>query len=306
MRMNAMALREYGAADVLRPVELDVPEPGPGQVRVRVRAAGVMPFDIGIRQGVMRPPGVEFPIVPGNEFAGTVDAVGADVTDFVPGQGVLGFSLLGAYAEYVVVGAGQLVAKPDAMDFTVAGGFPGNAQGAHMALSALGVGPGDTVLINGAAGGLGTLSVQLARAWGATTVIGTASPRNHAHLRDLGAIPVEYGDGLEERVRAVAPDGVDAALDGAGAQALRASVAVAKDRSRVMSMVDDEEAERLGLPLIRGTRTAERLAEVTDLYAKGLLRVHVRATFPLAQAAAAQREVESGHGRGKVILTMAG
>ncbi len=107
-------------------------------------------------------------------------------------------------------------------------------------------------------------------------------------------------------MRAVAPDGVDAALDGAGAQALRASVAVAKDRSRVMSMVDDEEAERLGLPLIRGTRTAERLAEVTDLYAKGLLRVHVRATFPLAQAAAAQREVESGHGRGKVILTMAG
>lgn len=304
--MHAIRVHAFGGPGQLRHEEVHDPEPGPGQVRVRVRAAGVMPFDIGVRQGAIRPPGLEFPIVPGNEFAGTVDSVGADVTDFVPGQGVLGFSLLGAYAEYVVVGADQLVAKPDAMDFTVAGGFPGNAQGAHMALSALRVGPGDTVLINGAAGGLGTLSVQLAKAWGATTVIGTASPRNHDHLRALGAIPVTYGDGLEERVRAIAPDGVDAALDSAGAQALRASVAVAKDRSRVMSMVDDEEAERLGLPLLRGTRTARRLAEVTDLYAKGLLRVHVRATFPLEQAAAAQREVESGHGRGKVILTVAG
>ncbi|WP_306309915.1 NADP-dependent oxidoreductase [Streptomyces lasiicapitis] len=305
-KMRAMALREYGDAEVLRPLEREVPEPGPGQVRVRVRAAGVMPFDIGIRRGLMRPPGTEFPIVPGNEFAGTVDAVGAGVTEFAPGEGVLGFSLLGAYAEYVVVGADQIVAKPDAMDFTVAGGFSGNAQGAHMALNALRVGPGDTVLINGAAGGLGTLSVQLARAWGATTVIGTASPRNHDHLRELGAIPVTYGEGLAERVRAIAPEGVDAALDAAGAEALRASVEVAKDRSRVMTMVDDEEAERLGLPLLRGTRTAQRLAEATDLYAKGLLRLHVRATYPLEQAASAHREVESGHGRGKVILTVAG
>ncbi|WP_308402255.1 NADP-dependent oxidoreductase [Streptomyces sp. AN091965] len=304
MTMRAMAFTEYGGPDVLRLMDLAVPEPGPGQVRVRVRAAGVMPFDTGIRQGAMRPPGAAFPVVPGNEFAGTVDAVGSEVTAFAPGADVLGFSLLGAYAQYVVVGADQLVAKPDAMDFVSAGGFSGNAQGAHMALSAVGVRPGDTVLVNGAAGGFGTLAVQLARAWGATTVIGTASPRNHDHLRALGAVPVTYGEGLEDRVRALAPDGVDAAVDGAGAQALRASVAVAKDRSRVATMVADEEAERLGVPLLRGTRTAERLAEVTALYAKGLLRVHLRAAHPLQEAAAAHRAVESGHGRGKVVLTV--
>ncbi|MFD9906180.1 NADP-dependent oxidoreductase [Streptomyces sp. NPDC059063] len=300
-----MAFTEYGSPDVLRPHDLAVPEPGPGQVRVRVRAAGVMPFDTGIRQGVIRPPGTAFPIVPGNEFAGTVDALAPDVTAFAPGAAVLGFSLLGAYAEYVVVGADQLVAKPDAMDFTVAGGFPGNAQGAHMALSAVGVNAGDTVLIHGAAGGFGTLAVQLARAWGATTVIGTASERNHDHLRSLGAVPVTYGEGLADRLRALAPDGVDAVVDGAGHGALQASVEVAKDRARVVTMVDDEGARALGLPELRGVRTAERLAEVTSLHAKGLLQVHVRATYPLEQAAAAHRDVESGHGRGKVILTMA-
>ncbi|GGV25648.1 NADP-dependent oxidoreductase [Streptomyces spectabilis] len=300
--MLAMALTEYGGPEVLRLMDLDVPEPGPGQVRVRVRAAGVMPFDTGVRQGVVRPPGTAFPIVPGNEFAGTVDAVGSAVTAFAPGTDVLGFSLLGAYAQYVVVGADQLVAKPDAMDFVSAGGFSGNAQGAHMALSAVGVRPGDTVLVSGAAGGFGTQAVQLARAWGATTVIGTASPRNHDHLRALGAVPVTYGEGLEDRLRALAPDGVDAAVDGAGPEGLRAAVAVAKDRERVATMLADEEATRLGVPLLRGTRTAERLAEITALYAKGLLRVHLRAAHPLQDAAAAHRAVESGHGRGKVVL----
>lgn len=300
--MRAVAFEAYGPAEVLRPVELPVPEPGPGEVRVRVRAAGVMPFDIGLREGVIRPPGAVFPIVPGNEFAGTVGAVGSGVTGFGPGDLVLGFSLLGSYAEYVVVPQENLVTKPDEMEWAVAGGFSGNAQGAHMALSAMRVDPGDTVLINAAAGGLGTLAVQLARAWGATTVIGTASEPNHEHLRSLGAIPVTYGEGLEERVRAIAPDGVDAALDGAGAEALRASAAVTRDPARVITMVDAEEARRLGLPELTGTRTASRLAEMTRLYAKGALRVHLRAQYALERAADAQREVERGHGRGKVVL----
>ncbi|MFE0136943.1 NADP-dependent oxidoreductase [Streptomyces sp. NPDC059037] len=301
--MRAAAVTAYGPADVLRPVELPVPEPGPGQVRVRVRAAGVLPFDIGVREGVIRPPGAQFPIVPGNEFAGTVDAVAPDVTGFGPGDPVLGFSLLGAYAQYVVVGADQVVRKPEEMEWAVAGGFSGNAQGAHMALTAMRVGPGDTVLINAAAGGLGTLAVQLARAWGATTVIGTASEANHAHLRSLGAIPVTYGDGLAERVRAIAPGGVDAALDGAGGDALRVSAEVARHPDRVITMVDTDQARRLGLPELTGTRTADRLAEMTLLYAKGRLRVHIRAEYPWERAADAQRDVGTGHGRGKVILT---
>ncbi|ATL26603.1 NADP-dependent oxidoreductase [Streptomyces formicae] len=302
--MRAAAITAYGTADVLRTADLPVPEPGTGQVRVRVRAAGVMPFDIGIRQGVMRPPGVEFPIVPGNEFAGTVDAVAPGVTDFVPGEPVLGYSLLGAYAEYVVVGADQLVRKPDEMEWAVAGGFSGNAQGAHLALSAMRVEPGDTVLINAAAGGLGTLAVQLARLWGASTVIGTASEANHGHLRKLGAVPVRYGDGLEERLRALAPDGVDAVLDGAGGAGLAAAAAVAAHRDRVITMVDTEQARALGLPEMTGTRAAWRLAEMVDLYAKGQLRVHIRAQYSLERAAQAQQNVETGHGIGKVVLTV--
>ncbi|MFC8126678.1 NADP-dependent oxidoreductase [Streptomyces sp. NPDC057302] len=303
--MRAAAFTAYGPAEVLRPMDLPVPEPGPGEVRVRVRAAGVMPFDIGLREGVIRPPGAVFPVVPGNEFAGTVDAIGSGVMGFGPGDPVLGFSLLGSYAQYVVVPEENLVAKPDEMEWTVAGGFSGNAQGAHLALSAMRVGPGDTVLINAAAGGLGTLAVQLAKAWGATTVIGTASEANHDHLRALGAIPVTYGEGLEARVRAIAPQGVDAALDGAGAEALRASAAVSRHADRVITMVATEEARRLGLPELTGTRTAARLAEMTGLYAKGALRVHIRGEYALERAADAQREVERGHGRGKVVLTWA-
>lgn len=305
MRMVAAALTAYGPPEVLRPTELRVPEPGPGQVRIRIRAAGVQPFDLGVREGWVAPgAGPGFPVVPGNEFAGVVDRLGADVGDFAPGDEVLGYSLLGAYAQYTTVPAEQLVHKPTAMPWTVAGGFSGNGQGAHLALSRLRVGPGDTVLIGAAAGALGTFSVQLARAWGATTVIGTASERNHDHLRALGAIPVTYGEGLVDRIRAVAPDGVDAALDAAGPEGLRAALAVTKDRDRVVTMVAMEEAARLGLPDWGGNRSAARLAELTALYEKGALDVHLRATFPLERAADAHRLVATGHGRGKVVLTV--
>ncbi|MGW0537383.1 NADP-dependent oxidoreductase [Streptomyces sp. NPDC003032] len=305
MKMIAAALSAYGPPEVLRPMELAVPEPGPDEVLIRVRAAGVQPFDLGVREGWV-PPGVEpgFPVVPGNEFAGVVDRIGGRVADFAPGDEVLGYGLLGGYAQYVAVPAEQLVHKPATMPWTVAGGFSGNGQGAHLALSQLRVGPGDTVLIGAAAGALGTFSVQLARAWGATTVIGTASERNHDHLRALGAIPVTYGDGLVDRIRAVAPDGVDAALDAAGPEGLRAAVAVAKDRGRVVTMVATEEAARLGLPDWGGTRSATRLAELTALYEKGAVDVHLRATFPLERAVDAHRLVATGHGRGKVVLTV--
>ncbi|WP_244165017.1 NADP-dependent oxidoreductase [Streptomyces silaceus] len=305
MKMTAAALSAYGPPDVLRPMEVDVPEPGPDEVLVRVKAAGVQPFDLGVREGWV-PPGAEpgFPVVPGNEFAGVVARIGERVADFAPGDHVLGYALLGGYAQYAAVPADQLVHKPVAMPWTVAGGFSGNGQGAHLALSHLRVGPGDTVLIGAAAGALGTFSVQLARAWGATTVIGTASESHHGHLRALGAVPVTYGEGLVDRIRAVAPDGVDAALDAAGPEGLRAAVAVTKKRDRVVTMVAMEEAARLGLPDWGGTRSAARLAELTALYEKGAVDVHLRATFPLERAADAHRLIATRHGRGKVVLTV--
>lgn len=300
--MKAMGFDEPGGPDVLKTLELPVPEPGPGEVRVRVRAAGVQPYDLAVREG-WSPPGTPegFPRVPGNEFAGVVDAVGPDVTGTRPGDEVLGYCLFHAYAEYVVVPAQALAAKPASMPWEVAGGFPAAVMTPHIALEEMGVGPGTTLLVHAAAGAVGTVAVQLARIAGAA-VIGTASGANHDYLRSIGAAPVAYGDGLEERVRALAPDGVDAALDGAGGHALDVSLDLVKDRDRVFTLVDHHRAEELGVRTTPHKRSASRVAEAARFYDEGRLRIHVRAVFPLDRAADAHREVATGHGRGKVVL----
>ncbi|MFF1560763.1 NADP-dependent oxidoreductase [Streptomyces sp. NPDC058279] len=303
--MRVAAISAFGPPEVLRTAEAVEPYAGAGEVRIRVKAAGVQPFDCKARAGLI--PFVKsagFPLVPGNEFSGVVDQVGEGVDTFAEGDDVLGFGVLNGYAEYLTIPADQIVRKPDTMPWDIAAGLSGNGQGAHMALRELEVGPGDTVLINGAAGGLGTLAVQVAKAWGATTVIGTASKANHDYLRELGAVPVEYGVGLADRVRALAPDGVDAALDSAGGDGLRALAEVTKDRNRVLTMVDVDTAKELGLREWTPVRSAARLAELVDLYEAGRLTVHLRATYPLERAADAHRDVETGHGRGKVVLTI--
>jgi NADPH:quinone reductase-like Zn-dependent oxidoreductase len=302
--MRAVAFSSFGPPEVLQLTELEEPKAGPGEIRIRVKAAGVLPFDCRVRGG-WTPPGqtLKFPVVPGNEFAGIIDQVGEGVNGFSVGNEVLGFTLLKCYAEYLVVSADQIVIKPKNMPWEVAGGYSGNGQGAHMALKALGVGKGDTVLIHAAAGGLGTFAIQLALAWGAKTVIGTARKDNHDYLRSLGAIPVSYGDGLVDRVRAVAPDGVNAVLDAAGPEALRASIELVKDKDRIRTMVSFDLANELGIRPLSGTRSSARLAELVDLYTQGKLHIHIRKVFSLHQAADAHQEVENGHGRGKVVLT---
>ncbi|UED88094.1 NADP-dependent oxidoreductase [Streptomyces profundus] len=302
--MRAAALTEFGPPEVLRVMEVADPRAGAGEVRVRVRAAGVQPFDCGVRNGDFpRSRTGDFPIIPGNEFAGTVDQVGEGVTGLSAGDPVLGFRTLGAYAEYVVVSAEQVVPKPESMSWEVAGAFSGSAQGARNALLEMRVGPGETILVNGAAGGLGTMALQLARVRGVRTVIATAREENHDHLRRLGAVPLTYGEGLVDRIRAVAPNGVDASL-GAGLDALRASVEVTRDPYRVVSMIWNDEVEALGVHDWTGVRTAGGLTEMVDLYDRGGLEVHHRALHPLERAADAQRDVGSGHGRGKVVLTV--
>jgi NADPH:quinone reductase-like Zn-dependent oxidoreductase len=302
--MRAAGLTSFGPPEVLRVLELDEPQAGAGEIRVRVRAAGVLPYDCGVRRGGFPPgPALPLPLVPGNEFAGVVDQVGDGVTGVPAGAEVLGFSTRGSYAEYIVVPADQAVRKPAGMPWEVAGAFSGTAQGAHLAVEQMGVGPGDVVLIDAAAGGLGTMAVQLAALRGAKTVVGTASPANHEYLRSLGAVPVQYGDGLVERIRAVAPGGVDAAL-GAGLDGLRAAVAVAVDRDRVVPMVFSDEHAALGLRDWTGVRSAARLAEMVALHEGGALAVHLRAVLPLDRAADAHSDVEGGHGRGKVVLAI--
>ncbi|MFF1902458.1 NADP-dependent oxidoreductase [Kitasatospora sp. NPDC058218] len=301
--MKAVTVPRFGGPEVLRVTEVPTPAAGRGEVRVRVYAAGVQPADLAVREG-WTPPGaqVELPAVPGNEFAGVVDRLGPDSHGWEVGDEVLGFRLLNSHAEFVTVDGSQLVRKPAGMPWEQAGSLSASGQTAHVALTLLGVGRGDTVLVHGASGGVGTVAVQLARAWGAT-VVGTASERNHDYLRALGAIPVSYGDGLVERVRAVAPQGVDAAFDAAGRGALEASVEVVADRDRIGTVVDHATAQRLGLRVLRAQRTAARLAELVELWEAGGLRLEIADTFPLERAADAHRMVGTGHVRGKVVLT---
>ncbi|RCW45432.1 NADP-dependent oxidoreductase [Paenibacillus prosopidis] len=300
--MRAAGFYSFGSPEMLELIEIETPQAGAGEVRIRVKAAGVQPVDCAVRNG-FSPPGVTitFPHVTGGEFAGVIDQIGEGVTYFAVGAEVLGFRLQFTYAEYVVVPVNQIVAKPDTMPWEVAGGLSGAGQTAHTAMAELRVGKGDTVLINGAAGGVGTVAVQVARARGAA-VIGTASEANQEYLRSLGAIPVIYGAGLIDRVRALAPNGVDAALDAAGEEGLRVAAELVKDKDRVGTIVAFQLTEELGVRWIRSNRSASRLAELVQLYSEGKLRIHIRNTYPLSQASAAHREVETGHGRGKVVL----
>jgi len=304
MKMRVMGFEEYGPPEVLKLMEQEVPEAGPGLVRVRVKAAGVQPADCAVRQG-WRLPGArtELPAVPGNEFAGIVDRVGAGVSGFAPGDEVLGFRMLGCYAEYVVVPPEQLVRKPAGMPWEEAGSLSASGQTAHTAVELLRIAPGETVFVNGAAGGVGTIAVQLACGLGAA-VIGSASPANHDYVRSLGAVPVAYGEGLADRLRALAPR-IDAALDAAGGEGLEAAAELVRDRSRVGTIVAFERAEELGITPLRSMRSAERLAALADLYEAEKLKLHIRRSLPLEEAAEAHREVEKGHGRGKIVLRVA-
>ncbi|MEV0199520.1 NADP-dependent oxidoreductase [Nonomuraea sp. NPDC050691] len=302
--MRAAAFATPGGPEVLKVMELPLPEPGPGEVRVRVRAAGMQPFDTAVRQG-WTPPGVtgDLPRVPGNEFAGVVDEVGEGVDGVGPGTEVLGFSLLNGYAEYIVVPAANVTPKPEGVPWEVAGALTAAVQTAELAVDGLAVGEGDTLLVHGAAGAVGTAAVQIAR-WRGVTVIGTAREENHEHLRALGAVPVVYGDGLADRVRALAPGGVDAALDGAGGAALDVSLELVKDRSRILTLVEHGKAAELGIRTTQGERTAERLGRYAALYASGELLFPIRRTYRLEEAADAHREIETGHGRGKIALVI--
>ncbi|AQZ71171.1 alcohol dehydrogenase [[Actinomadura] parvosata subsp. kistnae] len=303
--MRAAAFAEPGSPEVLKVMELPAPQAGPGQVRVRVRAAGVQPFDTAVRAGWLPPylGEVDFPRIPGNEFAGVVDQVGADVTGIAVGAEVLGFSRLFAYAEYIVVPATDVTAKPAAVPWEVAGGLTSGVQTAELAIDGMGLAEGETLLVHGAAGSVGTAAVQIARRRGAT-VIGTAREANHDYLRALGAVPVAYGEGLADRVRALAPGGIDAALDGAGGHALEVSLELVRDRARIVTLVEHGKAAALGVRVVQGERTAERLGRYARLYAEGAFAFPVRRTYRLEEAADAHREIETGHGQGKVVLAI--
>ncbi|MBV2156429.1 NADP-dependent oxidoreductase [Kitasatospora sp. SUK 42] len=306
---KAIAFAQYGGPDVLHTIDIELPAPGPGQVRVAVRSAAVNPIDYKQRNGALaeRFP-VTFPAVPGFEVSGVVEAVGAGVTGFAPGDEVFGALMGGGYAEHALVGVDELAHKPATLSWEEAAALPGAAETSERALDVLGVQPGETLLVHGAAGGVGTVLLQFARARG-ITVIGTASEPNHAHLRELGAIPVTYGEGLAERVRAAAPGGVDRVLDAAGqGGVLPLSVELTGSADRVVTIVDFADAGKYGVRFTGGgdgeVYHQQAYATALALHEAGSLRLPLHRVLPLAEAAEAQRISEHGHLRGKVVLSV--
>jgi len=300
--MKAVTFTEYGEPDVLHVADADAPRPGPGQVRVAVRAAGVNPIDWKARSGMIREVmPLQFPVIDGREAAGVVDEVGPDVNGVAPGDEVFGFAVGGAAAEEAVLD--DFARKPAGLAWEEAAALPVAVETSLRVFGLLGgVGEGQTLVVNGAAGGVGVAAVQIARARGAR-VIGTASEANHEFLRSLGVEPTTYGDGMADRIRALAPDGVDLAFDTAGKGGIPDLVALTGDPARVATIADFG-AGALGVKVTGGAegRAPGALDEAAALVEAGRLSMPVAQTFTFAEAADAHRVSSEGHVRGKLVL----
>jgi len=298
----------YGGPEVLSITEEPTPVPGPGEVLIEVRAAGVNQADLKVYGGVWGTDPAKLPIPLGFEVSGVVAAVGPDVTRVGPGDEVVAHPVRGGYATEVLAPEHTVIAKPAGLGWAEAAGLELTGTAAAHAVTAAEVGAGDVVLVHGAAGGVGLIAVQLAVLRGAT-VVGTAATGQHDLLRELGVVPVVYGDGLLERVREVAPDGVDAALDLAGTdEALDVSLALVADRRRIATIANFDRGPREGIRVLGagGEDGAEIRAaaatELAELAADGRLRVFVEATFPLTEVVAAHELLASRKATGKIVL----
>jgi NADPH:quinone reductase-like Zn-dependent oxidoreductase len=304
----------YGGPEVLSVVERADRPPGPGEALLEVRAAGVNPADWKSYGGAWGTDPARLPMRLGFEASGVVTEVGEGARGpagpVAAGDEVIGFPLSGAYADRLVVPASSLVPKPAGMTWEAAAGLMLAGAAAAHAVSAVEVRDGDTVLVHGAAGGVGLMLVQLARARGAR-VIGSARGAGAELVRRLGGEPVAYGDGLAERVRALAPAGVSAAVDAVGTdEAIDTSLDLVADRRRIATLAAFERGGAAGVQVLGngpgadpGTaiRDAARL-ELVRLVPDGRLTVVVAGSFPLADAAAAHREGRTGHSHGKLVL----
>jgi NADPH:quinone reductase-like Zn-dependent oxidoreductase len=304
---RAVQFDEYGDVDVLEVRDVPQPVPAAEEVLVKVMAAGINPGEAMIRRGFLhdRWPAV-FPSGEGSDLAGVVTGIGPAATGFTVGDEVLGYSLRrSSHAEFVTVPADQLVCKPSNVSWEMAGSLYVAGTTAWAAVRSVRLGAGDVVAIAGAAGGVGSIGVQLASRAGAT-VLGIAGPSNDEWLYEHGATPVNYGDGLADRLRAASPTGrVDALLDffGGGYVAL-AIDELGVPRERVDTVIDFAAAEQYGA-LVVGSAEATNAAvvgELADLVARGELEVPIASVYPLEEVRAAYRDLEQRHTRGKVVL----
>lgn len=300
--MKAVQFSRYGGPDVVRVVEIDEPHAGPGQVRIAVRAAGVNPSDWKRRDGQYRAfEDITFPSGFGVEASGIVDEVGAGVIDVSVGDAIFGYGE-NTIAQYAILT--HWAHKPTDVSFDVAGGLPVIVETATRAINEMDLTAGTTLLVSGAAGGIGTAVLQLARIRG-IKVIGTASAPKHEYLRELGALPTTYGPGLSERVRKLAPYGVDAALDIAGSGIIPDLIEIVGSPQRVISVADFS-AEEYGAKFSHGPPKNPELifAEVARLCSQGLFHLHVEQAFSIEQTAQAQQLSAAGRVTGKLVISV--
>ncbi|MEU5517986.1 NADP-dependent oxidoreductase [Streptomyces griseoaurantiacus] len=301
--MRAARYHEYGGVETLVVEQAPDPHPGPGEIRIRVAAASVNPVDWKVRSGAVREVlPVDLPAVPGRDAAGVVDEIGEGVRGVGVGDRVFGLGgVTGATAEFAVLSA--WARTPDTWSDEEAAAAALGAVTAMGGLNALGPLKGRTVLIEGAAGGVGSAAVEIAVAQGAT-VIGTAGERNHEFLTSLGAVPTTYGAGLAERVATLAPDGVDVVLDTAASGSLADLVALVGDPARVSTVADHANAQRLGVHVANAENDPALLAEAAELGRLDHFTPRVEATYPLERIAEAHAHSERGHTRGKIVVRL--
>ena len=303
--MRAVRFDHYGGVDVLEVRDVEDPVATPGRVLVAVKAAGINPGEIAIREGRLheRWPAT-FPSGEGTDFAGVVRSVGEDVLTFSEGDEVLGWTEERAsQAELVAVPSGQLTAKPASVSWEVAGSLFVVGMAAYACVQAVAPQPGETIIVSAAAGGVGSIAVQLARRTGAR-VIGLASERNHEWLREHDIVPVSYGDGQEDRIRDAAGGAVDGFIDTFGGGYVDLAIELGVDPARINTISDFGAAQRLGVQA-QGTHaiaTAALLAQLAQLVADGELEVPIARTFPLDQVRDAFRELADRHTHGKIVL----
>jgi NADPH2:quinone reductase len=302
---RAVRFDHYGGRDVLYIADVETPKPSEGQVVVEVRAAGINPGEAAIRSGALdKAFPATFPSGEGSDLAGTVSSLGAGVTEFAVGDEVLGWSWQrSSQAEYVAVPVDQLIRKPPSLSWEVAGSLYVVGCTAYAAVRAVDVQRGDTAAVSAAAGGVGTVVVQLLGTKG-VSVLGIASESNADWLTSHGVTPISYGEGLAERLKAAAPNGIDALIDLFGPEYVQLAVDLGVPPNRIETIISREKAQEVGAKTEGSgdASTTAVLSEMADLVASGQIEIPIAATYPLEKVRDAFAELEQRHTRGKIVL----